>query len=131
MADNTEFDPGAAFREAVTNWERQYSEAANKMMGSEGFSSWMNEAQKNQMSMQKAATDFMAQQLHSMNLPTLEDITVLGEAIRKIDHRLENIEQQLRTLETKPGFGAANEELPTVDENRPPRTKQAPTGPQG
>ena len=45
MANDTPPDPGAGFRDLVTQWERDFNAFANQVMGTEGFSQAMNQAQ--------------------------------------------------------------------------------------
>lgn len=95
MANETPPDPGAAFREWVTQWERSFDAMANQLMGTEGFSQAMNEFQKSQLSAQRMFAENMTQFLTNMNMPTREDILRLGEAVQGLDRRLERIEAQL------------------------------------
>ena len=95
MANETPKDPSAIFHEWVTQWERNFDSFANKVMGTEGFSQAMNETQKAQLKMQGMFTQFMTEQLASMNMPTRDDVLRLGEAITAVDRRLERIEEKL------------------------------------
>ena len=95
MADDRQPDPGANFREWVTNWERNFDSFANQIMGTEGFSQLMNEAQKSQLAFQRLFSQLTTQQLINMNMPTRDDILRLTEAVQDIDLRLERIEQKL------------------------------------
>ena len=115
MADNNPPDPGAAFREWITQWERSFDSLANQFMGTEGFSQAMNEFQKNQLNAQRMFAETMAQVLTNLNMPTREDVLRLGEAVQGLDRRLERIEEALRDPVTQPSPA-----------KRPPRTKQPP-----
>ncbi len=115
MADSNPPDPGAAFREWVTQWERNFDSLANQFMGTEGFSQAMNEFQKNQLNAQRMFAETMAQILTNLNMPTREDVLRLSEAVQGLDRRLERIEETLG--------GAAPQPSPA---RRPPRTRQPP-----
>ena len=98
MAESKPLDLGAMFGEAVTNWERQFDQNANTVMGTEAFSLWMNQFQQSQLAMQKAFSGFMMQQLHTMQVPTKEDVTRLGEAVLALDKRMDRLERTLDKL---------------------------------
>ncbi len=113
MAKDTPPDPGAAFRDWVTQWERSFDSLANQFMGTEGFSQAMNEFQKSQLNAQRMLAETMTQILTNMNMPTREDVMRLGEAVQGIDRRLERIETQLSVK-------AAN----SSQAKKPPRTRK-------
>jgi hypothetical protein len=114
MADKTPPDPSAAFHEWVTQWERNFDSFANQVMGTEGFSQAMNEAQKSQLNAQRMFAETMSQLLISMNIPTRDDMLRLGEGMAAIERRLESIE-------TKIGAGLKTKE---AKKKRPARTKK-------
>ena len=113
MANETPTDPAEAFREWVTQWERGFDSFANQVMGTEGFSQVMNEAQKAQLSMQRAFNRLSTQQLENLNMPTRDDVLRLAEAIQDIGRRLERIEDKLE-------LGPAS----TQTARKPKRTRQ-------
>ena len=116
MAKDTPPDPGAMFRDWVTQWERSFDSLANQFMGTEGFSQAMNEFQKSQLAAQRMFAENMTQVLTNMNMPTREDLLRVGEAVQAIDRRLERIEEQLSVKTAKQSAA-----------KRPPRTKKPAT----
>lgn len=102
-----------SFSEMVTEWERNFDAFANQVMGTEAYSQAMNEAQNAQLSAQRAYTEFMAQQLEAMNMPTREDVVQLTELVRQLDRRMERIEEKL-----------AMNDAPKRSKKRPARTRQ-------
>ena len=76
MANDNSSDPGAAFRDFVTQWERNFNSFANQIMGTESFSRLMQEMQRMQLAVQQATSEAMGRRLASMNMPTREDITM-------------------------------------------------------
>ena len=114
--------PDATFSDLVTQWERSFNDFANQVMGTEGFSQAMNQAQNAQLGFQKMLADNMRQQLQTMNMPTREDVLRLAEAVHQMDRRLERIEEQLGASAGR----SASDEPP-----RPPRTKQPPSSQEG
>ena len=123
MADEQQKDPRAEFLEAVTNWEREFDAQANKLMGTEGYSQWMNQMQQGQLTMQKAYSDFVTQQLRSFNMPTREDVIRNGEALRRVEQRLETLEQKMSDVLDALG----QRTQAATDSSRPKRTKQPPS----
>lgn len=115
---NEESDPGAAFRDLVTQWERNFNSFANQVMGSESFSRAMQGAQKAQLTVQQAVSDAMQRHLTAMNMPTREDVIRISEKVQEIDRRLARIETLLEASAAVP---------PTATSRTgPPRTKQPP-----
>ncbi|MEM7078823.1 MAG: poly(R)-hydroxyalkanoic acid synthase subunit PhaE [Pseudomonadota bacterium] len=119
MADKPDF-AAKSFTEMVTEWERNFDAFANQVMGTEAYSQAMNDMQKAQLTYQQGMTQIMAQQLAAMNMPTREDIVQLTELVRKLDRRVERIEEQL-TMNS-----------PTAKRGkRPARTRQPPAASAG
>jgi len=116
---NEESDPGAAFRDLVTQWERNFNAFANQVMGSESFSRAMQGAQKAQLTVQQAVSDAMQRHLTAMNMPTREDVIRISEKVHEIDRRLARIESLLEA-------STANREAGGVARSGPARTKQPP-----
>ena len=118
MADRPK-DPADAFRNLLTDWERNFDEMANKFMGTDEFSKSMNQFQNLQLELQKRFNDAMAQQLSTFNMPSRDDILRLGESIRSLDKRLAGIEMQLAKKNKKKDKKNKR--------NSPPRTKLPPS----
>ena len=121
MSKQTPTDPGEAFRELVTQWERGFDALANRIMGTEGFSRSMNQVQEAQLGAQKAFRDFMTQNLTMANMPTRDDMVRLAESLQDLDRRMARIEELLETMSP-----AATQ--PTAPKRKgPPRTKRPPS----
>lgn len=116
MADDPDKEP--SFSERVSEWERATDEAANKLMGTEAFSEWMNGMQGNQLAMQKAYVGAMTEQMHAMNMPTRDDVVRLAEAMQKMDRRLERMERLMLR------FVKQDRSAQAVDQDRPRRTRR-------
>lgn len=112
-------DPGEAFRNLITEWERGFDSMANRIMGTEEFSRSMNQLQDLQLMMQKRFNEAMAEQLSHFNLPSRDDVLRLGERIRAVDKRLAKVEKQLKKLAKK------KDKKDKAD--GPPRTKLPPS----
>ena len=119
MADQPK-DPAEAFRNLITDWERNFDAMANRFMGTSEYSKAMNQFQNMQLEMQKRFNDLMAQNLSNLNMPSRDDILRLGESIRGIEKRLAAIEVQLakKSKKNKDKKGGRS---------GPPRTKLPPS----
>lgn len=95
MANDKQKDPGDAFAELVTQWERTFNDYANQVMGTEGFSRAMNATQNLQLMWQRALSDITAKHLEAVNMPTRDDVLRLGETLHGIEQRLARIEMHL------------------------------------
>ncbi|MEM7221005.1 MAG: hypothetical protein AAF515_21780 [Pseudomonadota bacterium] len=119
-------DPNAswgmdAFLENLSRWERQYDARANQMMGTEVFSAWMNQMQQGQFLMQQAFSEFLGRQLANANLPSRDDVVRLSEMVRKLDRRVEGLEQKLDVLAAEQPAAKSRGKRKT---QRPARTKR-------
>ncbi len=112
-------DPTEAFRDMVTQWERNFDAFANQVMGTESFSKSMNQAQDAQLAAQKAFRDVVSKNLEAMHLPSRDDILRLGEAVHRLDRRLARIEEMLVSADNTP------------PRKGPPRTKRPPSESEG
>jgi len=121
MAAETPEDPGAAFREWVTEWERAVDKFSNQLMGTDEFSKMMNQMQNVQLEFQRNFGDLMGRQLANLNMPSREDVVKMSEDLQRLDRRIERIESSLRTLaeNSQPNGEAAVKK-------RPPRTRKPP-----
>jgi hypothetical protein len=113
-------DPGEAFRNLVTEWERGFDKLANNLMGTEGYSRSMNQLQDLQLGARRLFQDFMTQNLTVANMPTRDDVVRVAEAVQDLDRRLERIEAMLSAMTPS---GAS----PAKTAAGPPRTKKPPS----
>ena len=121
MSKKTPSDPGEAFRELVTQWERGFDSLANKVMGTEGFSRSMNQMQDAQLGAQQAFRDFMTQNLTMANMPSRDDLVRVAESVQDLDKRMARIEALLETM------SPAGEQATTRTRQGPPRTRKPPS----
>jgi hypothetical protein len=125
MSKNTPNDPGEAFRELVTQWERGFNSLANRIMGTEEFSRTMNQAQNAQLGAQKAFREFMNQNLTMANMPTRDDMVRVAETVAQLDKRMARIEALLEAMRP------SSEEKQPAGRKGPPRTKRPPSASAG
>ncbi len=126
MAKDTPPDPGEAFREWVTQWERNFDKFSNQLMGTDEFSRMLNQMQNLQLEFQRNFGELMAKQLASLNMPSREEVLKISEDLQRLDRRIERIESSLRTL-------AQNSEASgsSATKKRPARTRKPPSVQQG
>jgi polyhydroxyalkanoic acid synthase PhaR subunit len=118
MAKDSPPDPAAAFRELVTQWERNINSVANQVMGTESFSRLMQEMQRMQLAVQQATSEAMGRRLAAMNMPTREDVIRVAEKLADVERRLAHIEASLD--------GSAPVAPPDASSSGRPRTRQPP-----
>lgn len=113
-------DPTEAFRNLITDWERNFDAMANRFMGTSEYSKAMNQFQNMQLEMQQRFNDLMAHNLSNFNMPSRDDILRLGESMRGIEKRLAAIELQLAKKSKK-------DKDKKHKRKGPPRTKLPPS----
>jgi hypothetical protein len=115
-------DPFAAWRDWLTQFERQVNAFFNEQMASDGYNRFMAQTNQFLLDSQKTTRDMVARSLSSLNLPTTEDWTALSQ-------RVATVEERLRALEISLGRsdGARTSELAQSSGPRPPRTRKPPS----
>jgi hypothetical protein len=125
MADDKQ-NPPADFSELVTQWERNFNEFSNQVMGTPEFAKSMNQFQNMQMEYQKSFSETMAQQLSNFNMPSRDEVISIGEQLTQIDLRLSRIEKALEKSDVTPDKPAAKRKAPA--RTRKPASKQKAKG---
>lgn len=118
MAQPPSMDPTALWRNMVSEWEKNLNALGKQTMDTAQFSQAMNQATGVSLAMQQGASDMASRTVTAMNLPTRNDIAVLGERLLAIEDRLDRISAALEALGAKPD--AVTSSGPT----RPPRTRR-------
>jgi hypothetical protein len=119
MAEPPSKDPGAVWRDLVTQWEKNLNELANRTMGSDEFSKSMNRALSLSAGMQSSLQEAMARYLASLNLPSRTEMEGIGERLRGIEDRLDRLLAALQP----PGAAQPGGDRASA---KPPRTKRPP-----
>ena len=91
MAEGPSKDPSAAWRELVSQWEKNINALANQNMASDEFSSGSNQAMNLALRLQQGMASGMATYLATLNLPSRADITALGERLQAMEAYLSRI----------------------------------------
>lgn len=124
MADQTNADPFAMWRDWVASSERQWNGFLNNAMATEEFSKGMGQFMDVYLNMQKNMNDVMGRYLSTINVPTRTDLLSLGDRLGGIEERLSAIEASIAAL-AKANASPKNGAAPAVTEvARPPRTRK-------
>ncbi len=115
------YDPAAAWQTFLGEMERGFNSFANQAMGSSEFSRAMNQMSGASMGAQKALGEAMERYLVTMNLPSREQVTSVGERLGAIEAQLADIRARLGRLQPE-----AAAENPRAGIRRPPRTRRPP-----
>jgi hypothetical protein len=115
-------DPFSAWREWVSNSERQLNSFFNQMMGSDRYSEFLGRFTDLQIGMQKNMNDGLTRFFTSLNLPTRDEVIALNERLGAIEERLRMIQAAIGAEDA--GASAKNSHTAA----RPPRTKRPPAG---
>ena len=114
-------DFGAAWRDWLTQSERQWNAVFNQMMGTEEFSQGLGRNLDLFLHFQKTMNEAMGSYFMAINVPTRTDVLELGERLLAIENRIASIEAALVALNTPPA--AHDDGAPS---QKPRRTKQPP-----
>lgn len=99
MPDQTEQptpDVMQAWREWLTQSERQFNALFSDAMNQEPFARGMNNYVEMTASFQRLIAESMQRYLSFINMPSRSDVTDLGETLRAIEERLSRIEEMLQ-----------------------------------
>ena len=101
MSEETEQptpDVMEAWREWLTQTERQFNALFNQAMNTEPFGRNMGGAMEITTAFQRMMAEGMQRYLTFVNMPSRTDVTGLGETLRSIEDRLARIEEMLGEL---------------------------------
>lgn len=125
MADDKRTPP-PDFSELVTQWERNFNELSNQLMGTEEFSRAMNQFQHLQMEWQRNFAEVMGRQLANFNMPSRDDVADIAGQLQEMDRRLARIESALE--KTNAGFSASDRQADGPKRTRKPPSQQKTEG---
>ncbi len=124
MADQTNIDPLAMWRDWVANSERQWNGFLNNAMATDEFSQSMGRMMDVYLNVQKNMNEVMGRYLQMVNVPTREDILAVGERLSQIEDRLTRIEDAVTSDRSTARPGPAVSAATASSVARPPRTKK-------
>lgn len=114
----TKSDPGTFFREMLGQWEGVANQFGAELMKSGEFARTMQGATSAGLRAQEVAKDAMSRALAAANMPSREEMVVLGDRMAGIEERLSRIESLLIKL--------AGQDAPRLERPKPARTKKPP-----
>lgn len=127
-------DPFAAWRDWMSQSERQWNSFFNDAMATEEFSRSMGRMMDVFLSTQSQMNESLGRYLTAMNIPTRGDITALGDRLHALEDRLIAIEASLAAIRAgtpvAPPAAAPGPIAPAPVASRPPRTKKPPANTQ-
>ena len=121
-------DPFAAWREWLSNSERQWNEFMNDAMATEEFSRSMGQFMDVYLNMQKSMSEGMGRYFTALNVPSRSDVLSLGERLTVIERQLASISMRLDALGVADAKSPARSSEPAASApaTKPPRTKKPP-----
>ena len=122
MSEQTEQptpDVMEAWREWLTQTERQFNAFFNQAMNTEPFGRNMGGYMEITTAFQRMMAEGMQRYLTFLNMPSRTDVTGLGETLRSIEDRLSRIEEMLHIAVEAVDMGEEREER----RPEPPRTR--------
>lgn len=120
MTDHRPPDPGAFFREMLSQWENLANDWGGKVMKSGEFARTVHGATGAATQAREAAQGAFARALSAANMPSKAEVEALGERLGAIEARLANIEGLLIKLAGAP---------PAPPRPQPRRTRKPPAKP--
>jgi polyhydroxyalkanoic acid synthase PhaR subunit len=115
-------DPFAAWRDWLEQTERQLNSFFNQVMGTEQYARFLGQFNELSLNMQKNMGEAMGRYFASLNLPTREDLTALGQRLNAVEQRLATIERSNPSASLTGSGTDADTAKP-----RPPRTRKPPS----
>lgn len=115
-------DPLAVWHQMLGNWETSVNKFANDAMGSEEFSGAMNKITSATSGAKQAFEQAMQRYLATMNLPSRQDLSAIGERLQAIEGQLYHLTQLVERLPAKDGVS----EAAPPQAQKPARTRKPP-----
>ena len=116
-------DPLQAWRDWMTESERQLNSFFNDAMSTDQFSRGMGQFMDLYLNSQKTMNDTFGRYLSAFNLPSRTDVLDIANRLTHIEDRLSAIESSL-AASVRASRSEAAGAAPAVDRERPARTKQ-------
>ena len=116
-------DPFSAWRDWITQSERQLNQYFNEVMGTDQYSRFLGQMTNLQLDMQKSVSEAMTRFVVSLNLATRDDLAAIGNRLGAIEERLAAIEAKLGVSSETP---SASDAAAVAQGPKPPRTRKPP-----
>lgn len=113
------FDPFTAWRDWLSQFERQVNAFFNERMATDGYNRFMSQVNQAFLDSQKAMAEMVARSMSSLNLPTRDDWNALSQRVATVEERLSALESSLGERE-----GLNPPKLTERSAPRPPRTRK-------
>ncbi len=97
MADGTQTaNPLDAWRQFITDSERQWNGFFKEVLGTDTFSGAMNTWVEASLTVQRMVADNLERYYTAFNIPSHQDLVALGERMKAIEDKLASIEAMLQ-----------------------------------
>ena len=94
-------DPFAAWRQAYDAAEQAWTKALQQTTGTDTFAESLGRSLDSYLGFQKMMRENTQLYLESMNVPTRNDITRLGELIVNLENKIDDLDDRVDTLLTE------------------------------
>lgn len=91
-------DPAAAWRNMLGEWEKNFNSFANKAMEKEDFAKAMGAATGAATTAQGVLGDVMQRYLSTLNLPSRQEISAIGERLVAMEAQLSHLTRLVQSI---------------------------------
>ncbi|MGC4008414.1 MAG: hypothetical protein QM805_05125 [Pseudomonas sp.] len=131
MPSPSPLDPMALWRDMLAQWEKGANEFGTQAISSGPLMQGAHGGMNTTLQLQKGLAELMARFLGSLNLPSRDNLSALGQQLQRIDEHLERMVQLLdgRAGAQHSGENAAEPPSPSSSPaavRRPARTRRPP-----
>jgi polyhydroxyalkanoic acid synthase PhaR subunit len=96
--ESASYDPFQLWRQFYETNEEAWTKAVKEMTTTPGYAEMQGKMLESFLSYQKLLRDTMTTQMNTLNIPTRDDITRLGELIVGIEEKVDQIDETLDEL---------------------------------
>lgn len=112
MSNQKTYDPFVMWQDYYKNVQNYWGPSINEKVGTEEFSEWMGKVLEGNLLFRNMTDKNTKQFLEQMNLPTREDLASLSSLIINLDHKIDDMEDQLEeSLEKQIAQDALKKEM--------------------
>ena len=122
MAEKTTENPLDAWRQFITDSERQWNGFFKDVLGTDTFSSAMNTWVEASLTIQRMVADNLERYYTAFNIPSHGDLVALAERMKGVEEALSRIETAVLKAAPRAGSRPSRRQPPP----KPARTKRPP-----
>jgi polyhydroxyalkanoic acid synthase PhaR subunit len=95
------FDPFELWRQVYESNEQAWSKAIRDMATTQDYAEAQGKVLESMLALQKMMRDGMSAQLNSLNVPTRDDVSRLGELVLSLEEKIDQIDDHFPALERR------------------------------